>query len=319
MDTRSNVFRQLTSRNDDMQRCLQLARAAADTTAGVLIYGESGTGKNMLAQAIHAASTRSDKPCITVSCSAVPENLLESELFGHDQGAFQGAERARRGKFELADGGTLILDQIHEMGPQTQAKLLRAIEYGEFEHAGGEQMLRADVRVIALTNTDLADMVAANAFREDLFYRINEITIAVPPLRQRREDLKSIIAGVITECNDKFNKTVEGVSQIALDYLMRYDFPGNLRELRSLIKRGVTVAKGELLWLEDLGMRVEVPTESETTENPEMLLTLAAMEKRHIQHVLDYAKGNKKRTAELLQVSRPTLDRKIKIYNLRLP
>ncbi len=312
-------FKEMTSKNEDMQRCLELAKAASATTASVLIQGESGTGKDMLAQAIHAASNRAGQPCIILSCAGVPANLLESELFGHDQGAFQGAERTRRGKFELANGGTLILDEVSELPMQAQAKILRAVEYGEFEHAGGEETLKADVRIIALTSKDLGSLVAEGKFREDLYYRMNEISIQVPALRQRREDLRDLINNIINECNNKFGKRVQGISQIGLDYLMRYDFPGNLRELKSLIKRGVTVAKAELLWLEDLGMRVEVPAENEAGENPEEMLTLGTVEKRHIQQVLNYTKGNKKKASELLKVSRPTLDRKIKIYDLRLP
>lgn len=312
-------FKEMTSKNEDMQRCLELAKAASATTASVLIQGESGTGKDMLAQAIHSASNRSEHPCIILSCAGVPANLLESELFGHDQGAFQGAERTRRGKFELANGGTLILDEVSELPMQAQAKILRAVEYGEFEHAGGEETLKADVRIIALTSKDLGALVAEGKFREDLYYRMNEISIHVPALRQRREDLRDLINNIVDECNSKFGKRVQGISQIGLDYLMRYDFPGNLRELKSLIKRGVTVAKAELLWLEDLGMRVEVPAEDEAGENPEEMLTLGAVEKRHIQQVLNYTKGNKKKASELLKVSRPTLDRKIKIYDLRLP
>ena len=312
-------FGDMASKNEEMQRCIELARAASATTASVMIQGESGTGKDMFAQAIHAASDRRANPCVVLSCAAIPGNLIESELFGHDQGAFQGAERSRRGKFELANTGTRILDEGSELPMKVQAKILRAVEYGEFEHAGGEETLKADVRIIALTSRDLSQLVAEGVFREDLFYRLNEIMISVPALRQRREDLRDTINTIVEECNSKFGKTVKGISQIALDYLMRYDFPGNLRELKSLIKRGVTVAKGDLLWLEDLGMRVEVPAENEAGENPEEMLTLGAMEKRHIQHVLNYTKGNKKKASELLKVSRPTLDRKIKIYDLRMP
>ena len=225
----------------------------------------------------------------------------------------------RRGKFELANNGTLIIEEIGELPLEVQAKVLRAIEYNEFERCGGEETINSDVRIIALTSKNISSLVTEGKFREDLYYRLNEIAINIPALRQRREDLQQLIAYCIKDSNIKFNKNIKDISQIGLDYLMRYDFPGNIRELKSLIKRGVTVAKSDLLWLEDLGMRVEVPTEVETSENPEEMLTLAVVEKRHIQHVLNYTKGNKKRAAELLQVSRPTLDRKISIYDLRLP
>jgi transcriptional regulator with PAS, ATPase and Fis domain len=312
------TFEHLFSRNEEMQRCIDLAIAASQTNASVLILGESGTGKNLIAQAIHNSSMRADKPFVTINCSAIPENLLESELFGHDRGAFTGAERTRRGKFELADGGTLILDEIGEMTPTAQAKVLRAVEYGQFERVGGEETLRADVRICAITNRDLPQMVEEGRFREDLFYRLNEITIQVPPLRKRREDIGDMIDRMVVESNEKFGKSIDGISQIALDYLLRYDFPGNIRELKSMIKRAITVSKGELLWLEDLGMRVEIPPEHAENESPEDALSLQAMERRHIQQVLDLTKGNKKRASEILKISRPTLDRKIKSYGLKV-
>ena len=313
------LLQHLPTKNEEMRSCLELASAAAQTTASVLVLGESGSGKNVVAEAIHTASNRADKPCITLNCSATPVNLLESELFGHDRGAFAGAEKTRRGKFELADGGTLILDDVSSLSLTAQTKLLRAVEYGQFEHVGGEETLRADVRVIAISTTDLPTVVSEGKFREDLYYRLNEITVKVPPLRHRREDLEALINLFIKECNEKFAKHVTAISQIAYDYLVRYDFPGNVRELKSLIKRAMTVARGELLWLEDLGMRVEVPAERETGEGDYEALSLAAIERRHIQHVLNFTGGNKKRAAEHLKISRPTLDRKIKFYDLKVP
>ncbi len=319
LDRTNILLDEFISNNDEMNKCIELAKAASKTTASILISGESGVGKKLLSQAIHLASERSQNNLITMSCSATPPKIIESELFGYDQGAFHGAEKTRRGKFEQADKGTLIIEEIGELPTEVQAKLLRAIEYNEFERCGGEGTISTDIRIVALTSKNISTLVTEGKFREDLYYRLNEIAINIPPLRQRREDIQSLINYHIEDCNNKFNKNIKDISQIALDYLMRYDFPGNIRELKSLIKRGVTVAKTELLWLEDLGMRVEVPTESETIENPEEMLNLAVIEKRHIQYVLNYTKGNKKRAADLLQVSRPTLDRKISIYNLRLP
>ena len=319
LDRTSLQLDEFISNNDEMNKCIELARAASHTTASILITGESGVGKKLLSQAIHLASNRSNNNLITLSCSATPFKIIENELFGHDQGAFQGADKIRRGKFEQADKGTLIIEEIGELPTEVQAKLLRAMEYNEFERCGGEESISTDVRVIALSSKKISQLVTEGSFREDLYYRLNEIAINIPPLRQRREDIQNLINFHINDCNNKFNKNIKDISQIALDYLMRYDFPGNIRELKSLIKRGVTVARTDLLWLEDLGMRVEVPTESEAVENPEEMLNLAVIEKRHIQYVLNYTKGNKKRAADLLQVSRPTLDRKISIYNLRLP
>ena len=319
LDRTNLLLSEFISNNDEMNKCIDLARAASLTTASILITGESGVGKKLLSQAIHLASSRSNNNLITLSCSATPSKILETELFGHDQGAFHGADKMRRGKFEQSDKGTLIIEEIGELPSEVQAKLLRAIEYNEFERCGGEEAISSDIRVIALSSKNVSQLVTEGKFREDLYYRLNEIAINIPALRQRREDIQNLISYHINDCNNKFNKSIKDISQIALDYLMRYDFPGNIRELKSLIKRGVTVAKSELLWLEDLGMRVEVPTESEAIESPEEMLNLAVIEKRHIQYVLNYTKGNKKRAADLLQVSRPTLDHKISIYNLRLP
>ena len=318
-DRTNLLLNEFISNNDEMNKCIELAKAASQTTASILITGESGVGKKLLSQAIHLASNRANNNLITLSCSAIPPAIIESELFGHDRNNIQDVEKPRRGKLEQADKGTLIIEDIGELPSEVQAKLLRTIEYNEFERCRGEEIISTNVRVIALSSKNISQLVTEGKFREDLYYRLNEIAINIPPLRQRREDIQSLISFQINNCNNKFNKNIKDISQIAFDYLMRYDFPGNIRELQSLIKRGVTVAKSELLWLEDLGMRVEVPTESEAIENPEELFNLAVIEKRHIQYVLNYTKGNKKRAADLLQVSRPTLDRKISIYNLRLP
>ncbi|MCX7934139.1 MAG: sigma-54 dependent transcriptional regulator [Planctomycetota bacterium] len=308
------------SKNEEMQKCLALAAAASRTTAAVLIVGESGSGKSALAEQIHRFSARAAKPCLTVNCSAVPENLIEAELFGQEIADEQGGEKqVRRGKFELADGGTIILDEIGHLPLGVQAKLLRALETGEFERVGGEEGRSADVRLIATSQQDLPRLIAEGRFREDLFYRLNEIHIALPPLRRRREDLEDLAHEMIRECNEKFGKKVKGLSRVAFDYLLRHDFPGNLREMKALIKRAVTMAKGNLLWLEDFGVRVEMPSEKQASGEPEEMLSLAAVEERHIRYVLDYTRGNKKRASEILQISRPTLDRKIKVYGLKLP
>lgn len=313
------TFNDIKTRNDEMQRCIELAGVAAKTTTSVLIVGESGTGKDLMAYAIHNASSRNDKPCILVNCASIPENLHEVELFGVEEGV-HGTDRMRRGKFELANGGTLILDEIGALSSTAQIKVLRAIEKGRYERVGGEEERASDVRIIACTDPRLPILVEERLFREDLYYRLNEIMLDLPPLRRRTEDLEMLIEQLVAECNAKFGKNVAGVSQIAVDYLYRYDFPGNVRELKSMVKRGVTVARGDLLWMEDLGMRVEVPAEVETdgTDRFEQL-SLAAVERRHIQQVLNLTGGNKKRAAEYLKISRPTLDRKIRMYKLNVP
>ncbi len=318
-DGRPITFDVFDTRNEAMRKCLQLARAASQTSASILIIGEAGTGKSTLAEAIHNASPRTSKPFLSVSCASVPTVLIESELFGTESAPEKGIERGRRGKFERAHGGTLVLEEIGALPPATQEKILGVLEHGHLRRVGGERDIKVDVRIIALASRNLLELVAEKQFREDLYYRLNEISLALPPLRERREDIRALSDQMIEEANTKFDTNIRGVSRIGLDYLMRHEFPGNLEELRNVIERSVTVAKGDLLWLEDLGMRVEVPLAQEAGEDPEEAFSLASMEKRHIQHVLDYTKGNKKRTSELLKISRPTLDRKIKIYNLRVP
>lgn len=308
-------FDLVKSKNEEMQHIITLAKTASKTSACVLILGESGVGKQTLAQIIHYTSSRKEQPCIILDCSASPPHLLEYELFGYEPGILEKGTRGRRGKFELANGGTLILREIGHMPYELQGKLLQAIEHGKFERVGGEETLKSNVRIIALSTEDLSEKVMEKKFRESLFCRLSEVTLPIPPLRHRKEDIKDLVQFFLADCNKKFGKNIKCISQIALDYLRRYHFPGNIRELKSLIQRGVTVAQGDQLWLEDLGMRVEIPPENEI-RTPEDGLSLAAMERRHIQYVLHYTHGNKKRTAELLQISRPTLDRKIKLYKL---
>lgn len=289
------------SRSEAMQRCLDLARAAARTSAAVLIAGESGTGKRTLAEAIHRASSRAAAPCLAVDCATAP---VEKELFGAE-----GAAEGPGGKLSLAAGGTLILEEIGAAPADAQARLVHRLEQAE----GG------DVRLIATVRGDLRALVEEGSFREDLFYRLRELALHLPPLRERREDLRELVDAAIAECNEQFGKKVGGVSQIVLDTLLRHDFPGNLREMRALVKRAVAVAKGDQLWLDDLGIRIEVPGEADAGLDPEAAYSLAFAEKRHIQHVLEFTHGNKKRASELLRISRPTLDRKIREYSLRVP
>lgn len=294
----------------------QVAGRAADVT--ILLLGENGVGKDMLAEAIHNASPRKEGPYIGVNCSALSETLLESELFGHEKGAFTSADRRRRGKFELANKGTLFLDEIGDMTPAAQAKILRAVEHHVFERIGGEEPVRTNARIIAATNQNLAELVAHGKFREDLYYRLNEVSIEVPPLRERREDIPLFIEVFIGEFNKEFNKEVKGVSDVTLKYLMQHDWPGNIRELKSVIKRGMLVTKKESIWLEDLSFQVELPM-----ENVEDLgardLSLKTVERNHIQKVLQLTKGIKKQACQLLRISRSTLDKKIEEYRLSIP
>lgn len=312
-------FGQIITRNPAMKTCIRTAEMAArahDVT--ILLLGENGVGKDMLAEAIHQASVRREGPYIGLNCSALSETLLESELFGHEKGAFTSADKRRRGKFELADKGTLFLDEIGDMTPSAQAKILRAVEHHVFERIGGEEPVRTNARIIAATNQNLAELVAHGKFREDLYYRLNEVSIEVPPLRERKEDIPLFIDLFIEEINKEFDKNVKSVSDVTLKYLMQHDWPGNVRELRSIIKRGMLVTKRDSIWLEDLSFQVELPVES-IEELGARDFSLKTAEKKHIQRVLQITKGIKKQACQLLKISRSTLDKKIEEYKLGVP
>lgn len=312
-------FSEIITRNPAMKACINTASVAARAPhVTILILGENGVGKDMLAEAIHNASPRKDGPFVAVNCSALSETLLESELFGHEKGAFTSADRRRKGKFELADKGTLFLDEIGDMSPAAQAKILRAVEHHIFERIGGEEAVHTNARIIAATNQNLAEFVAHGRFREDLYYRLNEVSIEVPPLRERKEDIPIFIDIFIEEFNREFDKKVKTVSDVAMKYLMQHDWPGNVRELRSVIKRGMLVTKQDSIWLEDLSFQVELPV-----ENMEDLgvrdFSLKTAERNHIQKVLQLTKGIKKQACQLLRISRSTLDKKIEEYKLSVP
>lgn len=312
------TFGDIITRNPRMISCIRTAELAAKADVTVLILGENGVGKDLMAQAIHRSSSRRNGPYIAVNCSALSETLLESELFGHEKGAFTSADRRRKGKFELADKGTLFLDEIGDMSLSAQAKILRAVEHHEFQRIGGEETVKTNARIIAASNKNLAYLVANNKFREDLYYRLNEVCIEIPPLRGRKEDIPLLIKVFIDGFNKEFDKEVRGISDVALRYLMDHDWPGNIRELRSVIKRGMLITKRDVLWMEDLSFKVELPV-----ENLEYLgrkdLSLESMEREHIIKVLKLTKGIKKKACELLKISRSTLDKKIEKYNIQIP
>jgi two-component system response regulator HydG len=284
----------------------------------VLLLGENGTGKNLIAQAIHNASGRREGPLVAVNCSAFPETLLESELFGHERGAFTGAERTRKGRFELADGGTLFLDEIAEMSRAAQAKILRTVEYKEFERVGGEETKRADVRIVASTNRDIGALVEEGIFRADLYYRLNEVAVHIPPLRERKNDIPLLVEHYLKECNRKYGKDLASIDAEAMERLLAHDWPGNVRELRAAVKRGAAVAQDESITLVDLDLETRRLSGEPADLDPAQW-SLESVERRHIQRTLDIASGNKKETARLLGITRPTLDRKIRQYGLRVP
>jgi transcriptional regulator with PAS, ATPase and Fis domain len=282
-----------------LERVVQIA--SVDST--VLIQGESGTGKEIIANAIHAHSKRARGPLVKMNCAAVPETLLESELFGHEKGAFTGADRRRIGRFELAHRGTLFLDEIGELSLTLQAKLLRVLEHGEFLRVGGTKPIQVDVRIIAATNRQLADEVAAGRFRKDLYYRLQVVEIALPPLRDHKDDIPQLSAHFIQSLAPQLGVEPIDVTPAEMDYLCQYPWPGNVRELRNLIERSLILGSLNVSALYPGGTRPK-PSEARATTD------LHELEKRHILAVLESVAGDKTRAAQLLGISRRTLERR---------
>jgi two-component system response regulator HydG len=295
-----------------MLRLLELVRQVAPSTATVLIQGESGTGKELIADAIHQGSPRRDRPSIKVNCAALPETLLESELFGHERGAFTGAVAQKRGRFELADGGTLFMDEIGDLALPVQAKLLRVLQSGEFERVGGTRTLKVDVRLVAATNADLAARVREQRFREDLYYRLNVITVQLPPLRERREDIPLLAQHFLRKYAEKNGKAIAGFADETLDVLGSHSWPGNIRELENVIERAVILSRSSVLSPADLPEAL--------TGNPQTTRQLVVsigtpledVEDRLISETLRYTKGDKTLAARLLGVATRTIYRRMK-------
>ena len=322
----------LSSADRPMQACLELARVASRTDLPILILGESGTGKTLLARAIHNSSSRSIGPFVSFNAAALSETLLDSQLFGHEKGAFTGAEHRIKGKFELAHQGTLFIDEVADMSASAQAKILRAVEYGEFERLGSDVLKVADVRLISATHLPLPRFVASDHFRQDLFYRISGITVSVPPLRDRPTDLRGLISSEIAAASRREKKTIVGLEQRAADLLLRHPWPGNLRELHKVIHAAValttgTVIRPEALVFQHVGQlgsadaaatRPVPPADGSPLDRaPDEDLSLRTAERRHILAVLERLKGNKRKTARALGLSRSTLDRKLSAMNAR--
>ncbi|MCC6624487.1 MAG: sigma-54-dependent Fis family transcriptional regulator [Deltaproteobacteria bacterium] len=294
-----------------MRQVLDMVRQVAPSEATALLLGESGTGKELFARAIHGWSQRGAKPFIALNCAALPESLLEAELFGHEKGAFTGAVQRRQGRFELADGGTLFLDELGEMSPQVQVKLLRVLQEGELERVGGTQTLRVDVRIVAATNKDLRAEVDAGRFREDLYYRLNVISLTLPPLRDRKDDVALLAQHFLTRYADKNQKRIVGIAREALQALMAWRWPGNVRELENCIERAVVLCRGDTITLEDLppAMRDAEP-ESRAITIP-LGTPLPEVERILIQETLAATKGDKRLAAQLLGIATRTIYRKI--------
>ncbi len=298
-----------------MRRIFDLVRKVAPTKASVLITGESGVGKELIADAIHNLSPRRDKPLIKVHCAALAESLLESELFGHEKGAFTGAQTRKRGRFELADSGSLFLDEIGEINQNVQIKILRVLQERKFERVGGESTVEADVRFIAATNRDLKQEIAEGRFREDLYYRLNVVNIHVPPLRERREDIPLLAATFLHEFSQENGKQIDGYEPRARQALYSYDWPGNVRELRNCIESAVVMSSSNFISIDDLP-----PGPRSTQEKKEIHIpafsTIEEAEKIIIAETLAMLGGNKTKTAEVLKIGRKTLYQKIDEYGL---
>ncbi|NLM18099.1 MAG: sigma-54-dependent Fis family transcriptional regulator [Candidatus Riflebacteria bacterium] len=295
-----------------IQEAISLIDQVADSNVTVLITGESGTGKEMAANAIHEKSRRKKKPYLKMNCAAIPTELLESQMFGHEKGAFTGAIARQEGCFERADGGTLFFDEIGDMSLITQAKLLRVLQDQKFERIGGSESIRTDVRIISATNKELADEISRGNFREDLYYRLNVVEIHMPPLRERMEDLPQLVDSFIQEFKQKYGKMGLKVSQEAMYTLLNYSWPGNVRELRNVIERAAVLVRDEIIKPEDLPEKISKPS-AMPADFPEegKILTLAEMEKIYVRQVLEYTGGNKLRAAKLLKIDPKTLRSKL--------
>ena len=307
-------FKDLASKSPKMEAVFDLARTAAKSNSTVLILGESGTGKEVLAKAIHAESPRREGPFVGVSCAALTESLLESELFGHEKGAFTGAVGSARGKFELAAGGSLFLDEIGDISPKLQLDLLRVLDAREFRRVGGSQLIKTDVRIIAATNRDLKKLVESGAFREDLYYRLNVIPVTLPPLRERKEDIPRLVEKILDDLRFEMRKPLEGVSAEALEILMAYDWPGNIREFRNVLERGVVLARGPILTPLELEL---APPASPPGTTADVADSLRDVERRHIVAMLKQHTWNITRSAKALGIDRVTVYNKIKRYQIR--
>jgi len=306
-----------------MQEVHRLIEQAAATPAPVLVHGETGTGKELVARTLHELSARADGPFVAVNCAAMPETLLESEIFGHERGAFTDARDRREGCFELAHGGTLLLDEVAEMQPGTQAKFLRVLEEGAFRRLGGKTEIKADVRVVAATNKDPVAAVRDGAFREDLYYRLNVFSLAVPPLRHRVEDIPLLVTGFFEEFNRKYDKRVASVDDAALEILMSHAWPGNVRELRNVVERAFIACESDVI-VPRLPLGISPPPVVAPPIDPDTLtiaigLPLREVEKQFVLRTLAAEHNNKTRAADRLEISTKTLHNMLQRWGLLHP
>ncbi len=308
-DRHSDII--VIGQSDVMRDVIKLAEQVASSQASVLIQGENGTGKESIAALIHNIGQRKDKPFIKVSCAALPDALLESELFGYEKGAFTGAVSQKEGRFELANEGTLFLDEIGEITPSIQVKLLRVLQEGEFERLGGTKVLRSNVRIISATNVNLENAIKQKRFREDLYYRINVITMNMPPLRERREDIPLLVIHFLKIYQEKNNKVIDGISEDVLDILTDYQWPGNVREIKNVIERAVVLTQDRIITLKDLPENISREKIGDRKLIIPFGMPLREIEKKVILETLRRSKGDKEVTANLLGITPRTIYRKM--------
>jgi DNA-binding NtrC family response regulator len=311
---------EMIGQSSEMRRLHGLVAQVARTTATVLITGESGTGKELLARAIHRQGPRRDRPFVAVNPAAIAESLMETELFGHERGAFTGAYQRKLGRFELAQGGTLFLDEIGTLRPEMQAKLLRVLQEREIERVGGTHTVKLDLRIIAATNTDLKQAVAAQTFRDDLYYRLNVVQIAMPPLRDRRDDIGTLADHFVRRYRQQFGKQVVGVAPDALEALADYSWPGNVRELQNVIERCVALADGSLIRLSDLPLEFMIPdarSRADAAGSLDLEEAHDQFERQIVRRVLDRVEWNQSEAARLLGLHRNTLKVKMARWSLK--
>ncbi len=314
-------FDTIISESGAMEEVLNTAGRVASSKASVLVRGESGTGKELIAKAIHFASPRKDKPFVTVNISSLTESLLESELFGHEKGAFTGATNQRIGRFEEADGGTLFIDEVGDIPLQAQVKLLRAIQFGEIQRFGGNTTIKVDVRIIAATHRDLEAMIKTNEFREDLFYRLNVVCIHIPPLRKRKSDISILVNHFIKKHSEINQKEVNSITSEAMDQLMKYDFPGNVRELENIVERAVVLCRDNVISQSDLPNQIGKVSEKKIFDPTDLEdgyeTKVKSFEKEIITEALSRTNGNKSAAARLLKITERHLRSRIDILGLR--
>jgi Nif-specific regulatory protein len=309
-------FTNIVGNSGPMRRVYEQVAQVVGTNTTVLIRGESGTGKELIAHALHHHSPRAGKPFVRVNCAALPETLVESELFGYERGAFTGAQARRKGRFELADGGTLFLDEIGELSLSTQVKLLRVLQEREFERLGGSDTVRVDVRMITATNKDLEQALAEGSFREDLYYRLNVFTICIPPLRERKSDVLLLAEHFVRKYTELHGRSIKRISTPAIDMMMTYHWPGNVRELENTIERAVLVAEGDVIHGHHLTPTLQTAEASGTVVSGSLAEAVAAFESNLIQDALKTTRGNRARAARLLSTTERIISYKIRRYGI---